>query len=520
MGSISKAHPANSCSASGRSAKEPCQLQSPTKGAMAECLLSGRHIPWGGQLSPQVRSPQLAVARTFRQGPPMGEACEIECTQGMWPALELSPFAGVHWSALLDGVDTVVTPPGAHPGRRRPGLGPAPPGLAPAGVLPFEAPAPLASYISSAGAALPHLGCTPAFGYELEAPRAPGQADLRRSAGSLPAPQRPAVTPPALRGVPVTLPAAAVGSGGPDLDLLEMFFQMRDDLKPECDTAAVVCVPRVEERPPACGALSASGPTSDLSMADHTPMPSGGWGANSSCQWPAAVLQATALQAVLPAGPPQALLPALAIAGSRSCPSLGAQPGGVPRSGAPLSSLADTPRLGRVPGMGSAPSLHAAWMPMCGTEATAQASPESSGANFCGGLGQQQQPGRRLLFRKILTNSDAKACGRIIVPRAVAERDLPAIPSSHGSTLCFHDPEGRQYSVLFKYWMNGASRPGAKARGGSNAERRMYIFQGLRGFMATHSAKAGSLVSVYLEPEGRYVMTCETDGPGNPAQPA
>jgi hypothetical protein len=87
----------------------------------------------------------------------------------MWPTLGLSPFAGAHWSALLDGMDTVDTPLGVHPGRRRPGLYLASPGLAP--------------------------GASPA---------------LR----GLPA------TPQALRGIPVAQPAAAVGAGGPDPDLV------------------------------------------------------------------------------------------------------------------------------------------------------------------------------------------------------------------------------------------------------------------------------------------------------------
>ena len=87
----------------------------------------------------------------------------------MWPTLGLSPFAGAHWSALLDGMDTVDTPLGVHPGRRRPGLYLASPGLAP--------------------------GASPA---------------LR----GLPA------TPQALRGIPVAQPTAAVRAGGPDPDLV------------------------------------------------------------------------------------------------------------------------------------------------------------------------------------------------------------------------------------------------------------------------------------------------------------
>ena len=139
----------------------------------------------------------------------------------MWPTLGLSPFAGAHWSALLDGMDTVDTPLGVHPGRRRPGLYLASAGLAPGGVLPFEAPAPLAYHISSAGAALPP-----------PAPGAPEHAGLRRSAGAPPALRGLPATPQALRGIPVAQPAAASGAGGPDPDLVRPPVLVRRCLLP------------------------------------------------------------------------------------------------------------------------------------------------------------------------------------------------------------------------------------------------------------------------------------------------
>jgi hypothetical protein len=220
-----------------------------------------------------------------------------------------------------------------------------------------------------------------------------------------------------------------------------MFCRMRDDLEPEPDTwrsdttDGAAGDPTAEEPPPAGVELAASGSAPGLTEAERTP--SRGCGARPGCQWPGAALQAAAPQAE-----PQAVLPALAIKGSRSCPSLRAQ-GGTPRSGAPLAYLADTPNLGRcalatstgcqhwlpqsalaprkgstpccpclcpkpaseqsrspvpirpcrVPGTGSAPSLHATWGSVRGTEGGAPASPKGSGSDSCGDPGQQHQPG-------------------------------------------------------------------------------------------------------------------------------
>lgn len=101
-----------------------------------------------------------------------------------------------------------------------------------------------------------------------------------------------------------------------------------------------------------------------------------------------------------------------------------------------------------------------------------------------------QNLGARVIFEKSLTSSDA-ASGRVVLPKAVAEKYLPMIEAANGTTIEVSDISGNVYDCKFRYWANGQSR--------------MYLLEGTSPIQAHYKMRTTDLLIVAQRQDGSLI---------------
>lgn len=97
------------------------------------------------------------------------------------------------------------------------------------------------------------------------------------------------------------------------------------------------------------------------------------------------------------------------------------------------------------------------------------------------------------LFQKVLSASDAGRIGRLVLPKACAEKYFPPISQPEGVPLTVQDCTGKDWLFQFRYWPNNNSR--------------MYVLEGVTPCIQAMQLQAGDTVTFNrLDPEGKLVM--------------
>lgn len=105
----------------------------------------------------------------------------------------------------------------------------------------------------------------------------------------------------------------------------------------------------------------------------------------------------------------------------------------------------------------------------------------------------------KYIFSKAMTRSDVGKLGRIILPRADAEKYFPYFKERSGLSLVLHDVYGRQHECTLKYWLNGAK----------SSQKRMYLIDlghQKNAFFSKLQIRIGSLLDFYVDDQHRYVI--------------
>nr|GMD67055.1 B3 domain-containing transcription repressor VAL1-like [Ipomoea batatas] len=98
------------------------------------------------------------------------------------------------------------------------------------------------------------------------------------------------------------------------------------------------------------------------------------------------------------------------------------------------------------------------------------------------------------LFDKVLTASDAGRIGRLVLPKACAEAYFPSIDQSEGLPITIQDITGKEWTFLFRFWLNNNSR--------------MYVLEGVTPCIRSMQLQAGDTVTFSrIDPGGKLVMS-------------
>ncbi|KAI7982703.1 B3 domain-containing transcription repressor VAL2 [Camellia lanceoleosa] len=98
-----------------------------------------------------------------------------------------------------------------------------------------------------------------------------------------------------------------------------------------------------------------------------------------------------------------------------------------------------------------------------------------------------------LLFKKVLSASDASRIGRVVLPKACAEAYFPSISQSEGIPIKIQDIKGKEWTFQFRFWPNNKSR--------------MYVLEGINPCIQNMELQAGDIVTFSrIDPGGKLVI--------------
>ncbi len=109
----------------------------------------------------------------------------------------------------------------------------------------------------------------------------------------------------------------------------------------------------------------------------------------------------------------------------------------------------------------------------------------------------------RVMFEKTLTQSDTSGGGRIVIPKAVAEKHFPLINDPQGRVVAVVDVFGQTRGVRFRYWVNNNSR--------------MYILEGVGPMLKLFKLGVGDVLMFGKDEAGNLVI-CGRKGTKNDNQ--
>ncbi|KAL3144170.1 hypothetical protein ABBQ32_003954 [Trebouxia sp. C0010 RCD-2024] len=100
--------------------------------------------------------------------------------------------------------------------------------------------------------------------------------------------------------------------------------------------------------------------------------------------------------------------------------------------------------------------------------------------------------GASVLFEKVLTSSDINPQGRIVVPKAHAEKHLPSLEKQTPSEVHAQDTFGNQIVFKYRFWSNNQSR--------------MYLLEGTQKIRAAYSLGPGDVIQFGKNSAGDLIV--------------
>lgn len=103
-----------------------------------------------------------------------------------------------------------------------------------------------------------------------------------------------------------------------------------------------------------------------------------------------------------------------------------------------------------------------------------------------------EEVGAKIFYEKQLTSSDVSGSGRVVIPKAIAERYFPNLDVPTGTSLEATDPRGNVHSLRFRFWINNSSR--------------MYLLEGTGQLQQAYDMRMGDVMVFAQKDDGALVL--------------